>query len=136
MSFLLKWLQLWEYNRIKLHKSSICILLWFLCQYKDISGRKLQNDDNCTTEKLIFDDRIIGVFLFVINRSKTNTVTIMSTVDRQITMSDTHKEKLCFTQFKIKNGCLAASDLFQIFSSFSSLSYLFQLSSIHSIIKY
>ena len=31
-------------------------------------------------------------------------------------LNDTHREKLCFTQFSIRNGWLAASDLFRIFT--------------------
>ena len=32
------------------------------------------------------------------------------------TFNDTHREKLCFTQFNTKNGCLAASDLSHMFT--------------------
>ena len=35
-----------------------------LKKYKDTSGRKLQNDNSCNTEKVIFDDRIMEVLLF------------------------------------------------------------------------
>ena len=31
-------------------------------------------------------------------------------------INDTHREKMCFTQFSTKNGCLAASDLFNMFT--------------------
>ena len=33
-----------------------------------------------------------------------------------VCFNDTHREKLCFTQFSIRNGWLAASDLFRIFT--------------------
>ena len=38
------------------------------------------------------------------------------TKDISITVNDTHREKLCFTQFSTRNGCLAASDLIQMFT--------------------
>ena len=43
---------------------------------------------------------------------------------------DTHREKLCFTHFQYESSCLAASDLFDMFTQVHN-----QLSSIHSITR-
>ena len=37
-------------------------------------------------------------------------------LDEKAMVNDTHREKLCFTQFSKKNGWLAASDLFHVFT--------------------
>lgn len=63
-------------------------------------------DDNCNTEKVVFDDRIIGVFLSVINRSKTNNVTVMLTVDRQIIINPYSSPGLIMTIYCVKHFVL------------------------------
>ena len=40
----------------------------------------------------------------------------MSTVDRQITINDSHKEKLCFTQFRIKMAALLILRILELFA--------------------
>ena len=41
------------------------------------------------------------------------------------TLNDTHGEKLCFIQLSTKNGWLAASDLFHIFTQLIKFYYTF-----------
>ena len=43
-------------------------------------------------------------------------LTVLSNFEREVALDDTHREKLCFTQFSTRHGCLAASHLFHMFT--------------------